>query len=611
MPYFISDQADGCAGWATVKEDGEVIGCHTTKADAIAQMVAVSIAEGMEPGGERADAPAPPSDQVTGSEDNPEGSAGGKSGGIVLSDATVTALENKAKDHNDAMAERDRPSWTRVTLGALKAVYRRGSGAYSTSHRPGIGRAQWSMARVNAFLYLARSGAPENSNYVGDNDLLNKEHPKYSEAKSLRALPENYRPALAADVPEGRACGNCYFYDESNVKGDKAWCERWDDYVSGAYYCNAWQPDESHIEDDSPDEARAVSAPEWLRDNARRGLEWLREGYAGDGLTEKTKAEARAMAAGTVSDDKVIRMGAWFARHMADLEGTDRNTDPPTAGMVAHALWGGWPIDESRRAMRWAEDNSASRQVPRMTGARMATKVETRQIVVDQLEVRETGNGMSFSGYAAVFNSPSEPLPFTEIIREGAFSKSLRAKNNVMMLFSHDTSQPLASTRSKTMTLMEDSRGLLVDAALPQTSLGRDVAELLRSKVVDSMSFGFSVPARGDIWSADGQTRELTEIRLHEVSVVSFPAYTKTSASVRSIDILADKTGADAETLSAALDALESGNALTRDQATMLTTVVEKLAPESETVPELIEDNSVSVTLARLRDELDLNFKTL
>jgi hypothetical protein len=80
---------------------------------------------------------------------------------------------------------------------------------------------------------------------------------------------------------------------------------------------------------------------------------------------------------------------------------------------------------------------------------------------------------------------------------------------------------------------------------------------------------------------------------------------------VRSIDILADKTGADAETLSAALDALESGNALTRDQAVMLTEVVEKLAPESETVPELIEDNTVSVTLARLRDELDLNFKTL
>ena len=558
----------------------------------------------------RADAPAPPSDQVTGSEDNPEGSAGGKSGGIVLSEATVTALENKTKDHNDAMAERDRPSWTRVTLGALKAVYRRGSGAYSTSHRPGIGRAQWSMARVNAFLFLARTGAPENAAYVGDNDLLNKEHPKYSEeTKSLRALPDNFRPALSPDVPEGRACGNCYFYDESNVQGDKAWCERWDAYVNGAYYCNAWQPDDS---EDPPtaysSESRAISVPQWLQDNARRGLDWLAQGYGGDGLTDKTINEARQMSRGIVTQDKADRMGPWFERHLSDLEGTDRNTDPPTAGMVAHALWGGWPIDQSYRARDWATDQQVT---PEESSRHMRTKVETRQITVDDIEVRETGDGMSFSGYAAVFNSPSEPLPFIETIRQGAFSKSLRAKNNVMMLWSHDTSQPLASTRSKTMTLMEDSRGLMVDAALPQTSLGRDVAELLRSKVVDSMSFGFSVPPGGDRWSDDGMTRELTAIRLHEVSVVSFPAYTKTSATVRSIDILSDKTGADAESLSAALDALEAGNALTRDQATMLTTVVEKLAPESETVPELIEDNTISVTLARLRDELDLNFKTI
>ncbi len=54
MPYFITDQSADCPGWATIKEDGEVIGCHTTKQDAIDQMVAVSIAEGIEPGGERA-----------------------------------------------------------------------------------------------------------------------------------------------------------------------------------------------------------------------------------------------------------------------------------------------------------------------------------------------------------------------------------------------------------------------------------------------------------------------------------------------------------------------------------------------------------------------------
>jgi hypothetical protein len=170
MPYFISDQAQGCDGWATIKDDGEVIGCHTTKQAAIDQMVAVSIAEGLEPGGERA--PAPLSDQIKGSDENEPGSAAGKGGDITLNEATETALANKARDHNDAMAERDRPEWTRVRLGALRSVYRRGAGAYSTSHRPGVTRGAWAMARVNAFLFLARTGRPENSAYIGDNDLL-------------------------------------------------------------------------------------------------------------------------------------------------------------------------------------------------------------------------------------------------------------------------------------------------------------------------------------------------------------------------------------------------------------------------------------------------------
>jgi hypothetical protein len=61
-------------------------------------------------------------------------------------------------------------------------------------------------------------------------------------SRELRVLPDNFRPALAQDVPEGRACGNCSFYNEEKIQGDKAWCEKWDAYVSGAYYCNAWQP---------------------------------------------------------------------------------------------------------------------------------------------------------------------------------------------------------------------------------------------------------------------------------------------------------------------------------------------------------------------------------
>jgi len=124
--------------------------------------------------------PAPPKDQIKGSDKNPKGSAQGKMGGISLDDATEKALENKASEHNKKMEEGDRPVWTRVRLGALKAVWRRGAGAYSTSHRPGVSRAAWAMARVNAFLVLARTGRPANPKYVGDNDLLHPEHPKYS-----------------------------------------------------------------------------------------------------------------------------------------------------------------------------------------------------------------------------------------------------------------------------------------------------------------------------------------------------------------------------------------------------------------------------------------------
>lgn len=123
-------------------------------------------------------APAPKKDQIKGSKKNPAGSATGKKGGIELSKETEKALRNKLEEHNEKM--KDRPVWTRTTLGALKAVYRRGSGAFSGSHRPGIGRAQWSMARVNAFLHLCRVGRPKNPKYITDYDLLNKAHPKYS-----------------------------------------------------------------------------------------------------------------------------------------------------------------------------------------------------------------------------------------------------------------------------------------------------------------------------------------------------------------------------------------------------------------------------------------------
>lgn len=134
----------------------------------------------------RADAAAPKKDQIVGSDKNAKGSAADKSGRITLKESTITALKTKASDHNAEMKKRARPAWTRVRVASLKAVYRRGAGAFSVSHRPGMARNQWAMARVNAFLTLASRGRPKNEKYVGDNDLLHRDHPKYSQRKALR-----------------------------------------------------------------------------------------------------------------------------------------------------------------------------------------------------------------------------------------------------------------------------------------------------------------------------------------------------------------------------------------------------------------------------------------
>lgn len=158
-------------------------GSGPSKSDAVrAQEYAEGVVSRIEKEGEgrAASQPAPKSDQIKGSTENPAGSAQGKSGGITLNASIEKGLSNKVSEHNKAMDEADRPSWTKVTLGALKAVYRRGAGAYSTSHRPGVSRGAWAMARVNAFLFLSKNGRPKNPKYVTDNDLLKQGHPKYS-----------------------------------------------------------------------------------------------------------------------------------------------------------------------------------------------------------------------------------------------------------------------------------------------------------------------------------------------------------------------------------------------------------------------------------------------
>lgn len=106
-----------------------------------------------------------------------------------------------------------------------------------------------------------------------------------------------------------------------------------------------------------------MDVPDYVSTEARRGLEWHGEGKSGDGVTDQTIAEARDMAAGTATEDKVRRMGPWFQRHRPDMDAPKNDPaskDFPGAGAVAWALWGGPTSGDIMQTADWAESKVAS-----------------------------------------------------------------------------------------------------------------------------------------------------------------------------------------------------------------------------------------------------------
>jgi len=101
-----------------------------------------------------------------------------------------------------------------------------------------------------------------------------------------------------------------------------------------------------------------MEVPDYVSTAARRGLEWHAEGKSGDGVTDQTISEARAMAGGNVSEDKLRRMNPWFQRHRPDMDAPKNkpeSEDFPGAGAVAWALWGGPTSGDIMRTAKWAE----------------------------------------------------------------------------------------------------------------------------------------------------------------------------------------------------------------------------------------------------------------
>lgn len=145
-------------------------------------------------------------------------------------------------------------------------------------------------------------------------------------------------------------------------------------------------------------------------------------------------------------------------------------------------------------------------------------------------EIRAAGRKLE--GYAATFGTEARIADFTEIILPGAFRGSLG--RDVLALMDHDPAKLLARTKSRTLRIAEDSKGLAFEIDLPETSLGRDVLALAERGDLGGMSFGFTVGKGGENWQ--GRRRELRAVTLHEISVVSsWPAYNGTVVSARAM----------------------------------------------------------------------------
>ncbi len=546
MPYFISQSNPDCNGWAVEKEDGEVIGCHTTKQDAIDQMVAVSIAEGMEPGGER--------------------NANGKPAIIVDIDGTLIIggrANQKLIDYLDTFDD------TEIIIVTARLVSERDT---TLNELDTLG--------IDYDRLIMKPDASISS-------------PAYKE-EAAKLLLETYNVMLAIDNdPDNRARFKKLGITALDVD------EIPDTPQDGDF--------DNDPEDDLDNDVRQVdlTPPAYMRASARRGLEWYSEGLGGDGLVDRTIREARQMADGQVSADKWVRIAAWIARHLGDLDSPD--ADPasdnyPSPGVVAMALWGGGTNRRTaQRAQAYAEGVVARLEAEEERGK---MKHETRNFEAE-FELRADGDGMTFVGYAAKFNSPSEDLGgFVETIEPGAFRRSLRSRNDVKLLVNHDTGRVLASSRSGTLRLQEDEVGLRVEASLPNTSDGRDMAELLKRGDLNKMSFGFAV--QKDSWNNEMTERTLKSVRLFEVSIVAFPAYAATEAMVRSLDKAAKRASVDADELADAVLKLEEGADLTESQAELIKTVVNSLSPTQVTEENTEEQTSL---LELKRKQLDLLLK--
>lgn len=603
MPYFIEQVA---GGWNTVKDDGAILGKHKTKAQAIAQMVAVSLAEKLPPGGELKRAVAdgsysPPAGVAVAAKRALKWIAEGKAGSGFT--AVGRARANQLASGEDVSADVVNRM---ISYFARHEVDKQATGFYADQEGyPSAGRVAWDawggepgQAWVNGLdqvdnvralssqigvsdfddtLYV--SGGLNQSVYdwiaSQDVDLIvvtgRHESARAETEALLNDLGVEYEQLIMQ--PDGQQ-------DSANYKG-----------ATASKLIDAGHEIMFVVENNA--EARAsyrkagvdaVYSPEDLP--VQEGVRQMEDMQMED--MPITKVDLVAQVAELKGE--VLELVGKLAKTVDDLSELVDSVDVvEPVDVVSPMDVVDVPADVELDSVRFVEPSKVAELHER--GERVTKGVECRQYIQD-LEIRAEGDGMTLRGYAAIFNSPSQPLPFIETIQPGAFRDALKSRNDIKLLWNHDTSIVLGSTRAGTLRMGEDAKGLWVENDLPNTTAGRDAKISIERGDVNAFSFGFRIPVGGDEWVSADQ-RILKRVNIHEVSIVAFPAYqaTEGTATVRSVNdleakiqALAELRGVSAEELTDALLALEAGQELTERQGELLTDTLDKVLKKDEAV---------------------------
>jgi hypothetical protein len=268
--------------------------------------------------------PAKPEEQKKGSKKNPKDSANKPNKNIELSSETEDKIKALMQKHNEKDSE------FKANMGQLKSVFRRGAGAFSSSHAPNMNRIGWGLARVRAFLYLLRNKRPSNPNYKQDNDLLPSGHPKSPKKSS-----------------------SSYLYEEIDYS----------EFLDSIKDIIIKSKASLDIENYFSKSAETYDAPQSARNNARKVLDW-KEKYGKEckGMTAVGWARARDLAGNAMLSADTVKRMAQFNRHGSNYEKAKSKPEYKTKpwsipAVVAWLGWGGtsgieWAIRTSESILK-------------------------------------------------------------------------------------------------------------------------------------------------------------------------------------------------------------------------------------------------------------------